>query len=280
MEDFWNSVLQFAETTTETVGNQLIKDFGKLQATHKEDGSLVTQADKWADLKIIKAIAATFPQHGVLSEETEQVLPDKDWCWVVDPIDGTTNFTRGVPIWGISLGLLYRGTPIFGFVRLPQLNQSFYGYWYGDSGLTGPISGAYLNHSPIHTSPDNPTNSHLFNICARSTAIFKQPFGFAQGKPFPCKIRAIGVATYNTLLVACGAAIGGVEATPKIWDIAAVWAIIQAAGGVFISLESEPIFPLEIGKNYANRPFPSLVLSRPELVPRFKPLVEFLATNN
>jgi myo-inositol-1(or 4)-monophosphatase len=92
----------------------------------------------------------------------------------VDPIDGTTNFTRGIPIWGISLGLLYRGTPVFGFVYLPCLKQSYYGYWYGETGLTGP-EGAYCNGQPIHTSDDFPSKNHLFNLCARSTGVFKKP---------------------------------------------------------------------------------------------------------
>jgi myo-inositol-1(or 4)-monophosphatase len=227
----------------------------------------VTEADKWADREIQQAIHLAFPDHGVLSEETEHHFPANDWCWIVDPIDGTTNFTRGVPVWAISLGLLYRGTPVFGLVYLPQLQQCFHGYWYGNSGLTGP-TGAYLNGQPIHTSPDEPTKTHLFNLCARSTGVLKQPF--------PCKIRMIGVASYNLLLVACGAALGGVEATPKIWDLAAVWAILQAAGGVFISLSGDRIFPLQVGQDYGRQSFPCLAASREALVPVFKPLVTFL----
>ena len=138
MELFWTEVLDFARTVSDRVGQQLVGDFGKLVPSRKADGTLVTQADRWADQEIREAIAATFPDHGALTEETEHYLPPQEWCWVVDPIDGTTNFTRGLPIWGISLGLLYRGTPVFGFVHFPQIQQSFHGYWYGDSGLTGP----------------------------------------------------------------------------------------------------------------------------------------------
>jgi myo-inositol-1(or 4)-monophosphatase len=267
MTDFWEQVLIFCQETTTRIGDQLIKDFGKLQANQKEDGSLVTKADQWADREICQAIATAFPEHGVLSEETTHLFPANDWCWIIDPIDGTTNFTRGVPIWGISLGLLYQGTPVFGFVYLPQLRQSFHAYWYGESGLTGP-SGAYLNNEAIHTSIDSPSKSHLFNLCARSTAVI--------ANPFPCKIRMIGVASYNILLVAAGAALGGVEATPKIWDIAAVWVILQAAGGIFVDLNPESTFPLQVGHNYGSLSFPSLVVSRPELVSVFKPLVAFL----
>ncbi len=261
MKEFWHEVLTFAQDITEKIGTQLIGDLGKLQATYKEDGSLVTQADRWADDMIREAIATHFPTYGILSEETTHLFPASEWCWIVDPIDGTTNFTRGVPIWAISLGLLYQGTPVFGLVYLPQLKHAFYGYWYGNTGLSGP-TGAYLNGEPIHTSPDEPSKSHLFSLCARSTQVLRQPF--------PCKIRMIGVASYNLLLVACGATLGGTEATPKIWDIAAVWVIVQAAGGAFVLLKDESVFPLKIGQDYSHSAFSCLAVSRAELVPIFR----------
>ena len=264
VNDFWNQVLHFAETTTAHVGDRLLQ-FGGFQAMEKHDGSLVTQADQWADGELRRAIAAAFPEHGVLSEEVEHIFPATDWCWIIDPIDGTTNFARGLPIWGISLGLLYCGTPVFGYVHLPPLQQSFYGYWYGNSGLEGP-TGAYLNHQPIHVSTDAPSGNHFFNLCARSTEVLQNPF--------PAKIRMLGVATYNLLTVAAGWSLGGVEATPKIWDIAAVWAIVQAAGAVWLPLESEPIFPLQPGQDYSQRPYPTLVVSQEKWVPLFYPLVQ------
>jgi len=175
METFWSQVLDFCYQATEQVGDRLVADFGKLQATNKADGTLVTAADRWSDGELRSLIARTFQDHGVLTEETTHIFPDQEWSWVVDPIDGTTNFTRGIPIWGISLGLLYRGTPVFGFVYLPCLKQSYYGYWYGETGLTGP-EGAYCNGQPIHTSDDFPSKNHLFNLCARSTGVLKTPF--------------------------------------------------------------------------------------------------------
>jgi myo-inositol-1(or 4)-monophosphatase len=264
MKDFWTQILSFCQQTTQTIGDRLIADFGTIKAEKKEDGSLVTKADRWADGAIREAIQARFPTHGVLTEETTHIFPNTDWCWIVDPIDGTTNFTRGVPIWAISIGLLYQGTPVFGFVYLPPLKQAFHGFWYGDSGLTGD-TGAYLNNQAIVTSQDNPSSSHLFNLCARSLAVLQ--------KPFPCKIRMIGVASYNILLVAAGAALGGVEATPKIWDLAAVWVIVQAAGGAFVNLDAQPMFPLQIGEDYGSRSFPTLVVCRSELIATFQPLV-------
>ena len=265
MTDFWATVLDFAQETTARVGSQLLVDFGQVQASQKADGSLVTQSDKWADQEIRDAIASTFTGYGILSEEDEHVFPETEWCWVIDPLDGTTNFTRGIPIWAISLGLLYQGTPVFGYVHVPPLAQSFHGYWHSENDLTGPEPGAFMNHRPIHTSTDAPSNNHFFNLCSRSTSVI-QP-------GFPCKIRMLGVASYNFLSVATGATLGSVEATPKIWDIAGAWVVVQAAGGTWVSLDSEALFPLVPGKDYGDRSYPTLVVSQPELVPVFQPFL-------
>ena len=270
--NFWSDILTFAERTTQQIGQQLLSDFGTVTAGEKADGSLVTRSDRWADEELRRFIQDAFPDHGVLSEEVEHIFPATDWCWIIDPIDGTTNFTRGVPAWGVSLGLLYCGTPIFGYVDFPPLQQSFWGYWQGDSGLDCP-TGAFLNGNPIHTSTDEPSSNHFFSLCARSTSVLIQP------EPFPCKVRMVGAATYNLLMVAAGIALGGVEATPKIWDIAAVWAIAHAAGAAWVPLDEKPIFPLQPGQNYSRQPFPTLVTSRENLVPVFQPLVQSIGSS-
>lgn len=266
--DLWDVVLAFAGATTTSVGQKLLEDFGQVQASLKADGSLVTRCDRWADDTLRAAIHHQFPDHGVLSEEVEHLFPATDWCWVIDPIDGTTNFTRGIPIWGISLGLLYRGVPVFGYVAMPHLNQSFHGYWSGSSGLTMP-SGAYCNGKPIHTSEAAPDRNQFFSLCARSTSVL--------ANPFPCKIRMLGSAAYNLLMVGAGGAIGAVEATPKIWDIAAVWAITQAAGATWVALDGVDPFPLAIGQDYSRHPYPTLLVAQPTLTETFEPLVEVVA---
>jgi myo-inositol-1(or 4)-monophosphatase len=267
MIDFLASALSICETLCDRVGSRLLQDFGTLQAIEKADGSLVTSADRWADEQLRSGLLAVFPDHGVLSEETTHVFPEQDWCWIIDPLDGTTNFSRGIPLWGISIALLYQGIPVFGYVRIPTLAQSFYGYWAGDSGLVMP-EGAYRNGVAIQVSQDDPSGNHFFNLCARSTGVLKPKF--------PAKIRMLGVATYNMLTIAQGSALGGVEATPKIWDIAATWVIVQAAGGLWVSLEPQPIFPLTVDENYGDRPFPTLVVTRESVRQVFEPLVQSL----
>ncbi|MBE9211251.1 inositol monophosphatase family protein [Plectonema cf. radiosum LEGE 06105] len=264
MNDLWNNILEFSQSTTTRIGKQLMQDFGRVQADSKADGSLVTKADKWADNQIRDAISTQFPNHGILSEENNTVFPDNEWCWIVDPLDGTTNFTRGIPIWCISLGLLYKGSPVFGYVYAPPTDEAFYGYWQGDSELSLP-SGAFCNHRPIKTSDDNISKNHFFNVCSRSTSVINSDF--------PCKIRMLGVASYNFLTIATGAVLGAIEGTPKVWDIAGAWVILQAAGGCWISLKSQP-FPLVVGEDYSSKSLPTLAVSKPELIKIFKPLVD------
>jgi myo-inositol-1(or 4)-monophosphatase len=263
--EFCDRVLDLARNTANRIGAQLLLDFGRVQGSEKADGSLVTQSDEWADREIRSSIAAVFPDHAILSEENEHGFTDAQWTWIIDPLDGTTNFTRGIPLWGISIGLLYYGEPVFGYVYFPPVNQSFYGYWVGSTGLDLP-TGAYLNDRPIHVSQDLPSSNHFFSLCARSLQIW-QP-------GFPCKIRMLGVATYNFLAVAAGASLGGVEATPKIWDLAAVWAILHAAGGTWTSLRDEPTFPAIVGRDYGSYAMPSLIVNRSELADLVLPLMD------
>lgn len=268
MTDFWDSVLTFSRSQTTLVGERLLTAFGKAQAEEKRDGSLVTAFDQWSDQTLTAAIREAFSDHGVLSEETSHVFPDQDWCWVIDPIDGTTNFTWGVPLWSISLGLLYRGTPVYGYVYVPTLGHHFHGYWPGDSGLGMP-TGAFLNGQPIQPRPDAPTKHQLFSLCARSL--------LALQNPFPCKIRMLGVASYNLLAVAAGSVVGSVEATPKIWDIAGAWPILQAAGAIWTPLDGQQPFPLVVGTNYRDRPYPTLVSNHEAHTAIFEPLVQAVA---
>jgi myo-inositol-1(or 4)-monophosphatase len=250
------------QSLTDRVGHQLLQDFGTVSASEKDDGSLITRCDRWADDTLQTAIRQKFPDHGLLTEEGSQTFPNQDWVWVIDPIDGTTNFARGIPLWGISIALLYRGEPVFGMVRIPPLNQCFVGWIWGDApGI------ATLNGKPLRPSPDALTPNHLFSFCTRSIQALQHPS--LVNVHFPCKIRMLGVATYNLLCVGTGAVLGALEATPKVWDIAAVWVILKAAGVIWEHLGDRP-FPLQPGQDYLTRSYPCLLAASPSLASLFR----------
>jgi myo-inositol-1(or 4)-monophosphatase len=275
----WNDTLEVVKQITQVVGEQLLTNFQQISAqkrtaSAKADGSLVTQSDQWADRTITQMLFDKFPGYGILSEESVQVFPRQDWCWVVDPLDGTSNFSHGIPIWAISLGLLYKGVPVFGYVHVPPLQQSFHGWFAGDiTEIALPPDAAFLNGTQISSlqelPPDIPLSNYFFSCCSRSL----ERIGIAK---YPCKLRMLGVASYNLLTVATGATLGAVEATPKIWDIAAVWVITQAAGAIWRSLAVEPIFPLESDRNYSDHNFPTLVISSAEMGLVFNPIVQII----
>lgn len=262
MSDFWNQIQTFAETNAYYIGQQLLKEFGKVQSREKADGSLVTEADEWSDRTLQNAIAETFPDHGILTEEQTRTFPNREWCWVIDPLDGTTNFARGIPVWGVSLGLLHWGNPVFGHVYFPPIQQTLQGIY------TNQHQEATINGQPLKPSQDQLTSNHFFSFCSRSID-FYQP-------PFPCKVRMLGVASYNLLTVAIGSTLGAVEATPKVWDLAGTVPILQAVGVVWKSLGSEPLFPLTPGKDYTRVSCPSLVVAREDLLETFAGLGESL----
>ncbi len=268
MTDFWIQVLSLAQDLTKTVGEQLLREFGSARGEEKADGSLVTASDRSADQALRRGIHAAFPDHGLLTEETEHLFPENDWCWIVDPLDGTTNFANALPLWGISLALLYKGVPVFGYVAMPPLGQNYYGYWAGNTGLAMP-EGAFRDGQRLRTSAAMPGGNQFFNICARSTKVFQHKV--------PGKVRMWGSSTYSLLVVAAGSALGAVEATPKIWDIAAVWPIVQAAGGAWSALNGDGLFPLTVGMDYGSKPYPTLVVARDELMEVYKPLVDKIA---
>ena len=98
-----NKQLSELDSLFELVIQRQIKDFGNISASNKEDGSLVTSCDLWSDKTIVNGIASIAPDEGVLSEEGGKSIPNTSAYWVVDPLDGTTNFAAGIPYWSISV---------------------------------------------------------------------------------------------------------------------------------------------------------------------------------
>ncbi len=267
MQFFWENVLNFSKAITHQVAKDLLADFGKVSGVEKEDGSVVTIADKRADQQIRQAVQDKFSDHGILTEESETaIFPGNDWCWVVDPLDGTNNFAHGIPLWGISLGLLYQGTPVFGYTHFPPLQQSYYGFYPIHPDLDGAC-GAFFNDKPLHPRKEELGHNQFFIFCSRSIHLAK--------KDFPCKIRMLGSGVYEFILVAGGVCLGAVSATPKVWDIAGAYPIVQATKASWKSFKPNP-FPLEVGRDYLRTPFPLLVVARPELEDQFEPYFESL----
>ena len=102
-----------------------LQDFGQIGSDVKPDGSLITDCDRWSDAALVEGLASIAPGEGVLSEEGSKTVPNTRAYWVVDPLDGTTNFAAGIPYWAISVARFVDGRPSEVFLDVPALNQRF-----------------------------------------------------------------------------------------------------------------------------------------------------------
>ena len=240
----------------ELVSQRQIKDFGNISASNKEDGSLITSCDLWSDKTIVEGLASIFPNEGVLSEEGGKSIPDTNAYWVVDPLDGTTNFAAGIPYWSISVARFVNGKPQSSFLIIPTLKKKF---------VSIKGKGVWLNDKKIDPNL-NKHQSECVSLCSRSIKILqKNPKSV-----FPGKIRLLGVSSLNLTSVAMGQTFGAIESTPKIWDIAAAWLLLEELNCSIEWLETNPL-NLVSGQNLSNVNFPMIACRSIDKIEILKP---------
>jgi myo-inositol-1(or 4)-monophosphatase len=234
--------LEFAIDLVLQTGDLLLKYFNLagVNASLKPDHTVVTEADISADEYVTQEIKAHFPGNGIVSEESSHHLVDTQApTWIVDPLDGTTNFSLGLSIWGISIAQLLNGYPEIGVMYFPTINELY-------TAKRG--SGAYLNHKTISTRAPDPANPmSFFACCSRSNRQFDISI--------PYKTRILGSSAYSFCMVARGTALLALDANPKIWDLAAAWLLIEQAGGVIDAFDGQQPFPISSDIDYSNTNF-------------------------
>jgi len=248
----------------ELISQRQIKDFGNISASNKEDGSLITSCDLWSDKTIVEGLAKIAPNEGVLSEEGSKSIPDTKAFWVVDPLDGTTNFASGIPYWSISVARFVDGRPQSSFLIIPTLQKKF---------VSIKGEGVWLNNQKIDPNRNN-YQSECISLCSRSIKIL-------QKKPnsvFPGKIRLLGVSSLNLTSVAMGQTFGAIESTPKIWDIAAAWLLLEELNCSIDWLETNPL-NLVTGQNLSDVNFPLITCRSKEKIEILKPWGNLLLEN-
>ena len=250
-----NGQLSELDSLFELVSQRQKKDFGNISASNKADGSLITSCDLWSDKTIVDSLASIAPDEGVLSEEGGKSIPNTKAYWVVDPLDGTTNFAAGIPYWSISVARFVDGKPQSSFLIIPTLKKKF---------VSIKGKGVWLNNQKI--AANNNHNSECVSLCSRSIKIL-------QKKPnsiFPGKIRLLGVSSLNLTSVAMGQTFGAIESTPKIWDIAAAWLLLEELNCSIEWLETDPL-NLVSGQNLSSVNFPLIACRSLEKIKILKP---------
>jgi myo-inositol-1(or 4)-monophosphatase len=125
--DFAAFVDELATLAGEAIMPFFRTSIGAEDKSHGGKFDPVTEADKAAEVAIRRRILATFPGHGVVGEEFADHLPGAEYCWVIDPIDGTKSFISGMPLWGTLIGLTHHGQPVFGMMHQPFTCERFFG---------------------------------------------------------------------------------------------------------------------------------------------------------
>jgi len=216
------AALEAGKFLKESIGN--IKN---VETKFGQETNLVTEIDKNSEELIIGMIKKKYPDHDFLAEESGSQDQKSEYRWIIDPLDGTLNFTHGVPLYSVSIAVERRGEIIAGVVYEPNLGELF---------TAEKGKGAFLNQKPIrvsnvdrliesmlvtgfpYTIRDNPDNAvqHFVNMLMK-----------AQG------IRRLGSAAVDLAYVACGRLDGFWEVSLSPWDMAAGVLLVQEAGGRF-----------------------------------------------
>ncbi len=199
----------------EEAGRIALRYFNVVEARLKADRSVVTAADEEIEALLRQRIGEAYPEHGILGEEQGGVPTNAEFLWVIDPVDGTSGFVQGLPIWGISIGLLRRGTPILGCFYMPLLRE-----WY-EVGLDGP---ATFNGKPMAVMTGILLDPEAW-ICVPSNSHRRYRINY------PGKVRSLGSIAAYLCYVARGTASGVLIGRSHLWDLAAGLAILQRAGG-------------------------------------------------
>jgi len=249
-------------TLIDRVAERQRADFGHMVSDTKDDGSLITACDRWSDATLVSGLAELFPGEGVLSEEGQKQVPDSATYWVVDPLDGTTNFAAGIPYWAISIARFEAGVPVLAILDVPPLRQRIVAIRGG---------GAWRNGKLLHPPSIQSHSAGCASLCSRSIGVLQK----LPDRRFPGKIRLLGVASLNLVSVAMGQTVAALEATPKIWDLAAAWLVLSELSCPVSWLLREP-GGIAAGTNLAQTDFPVLVADRPETLQRFMPWAEAL----
>ena len=217
--------LEVAVAAAETAGEVLRSGFGREQTVkYKGDVDLVTEVDERAEGVIGEVLREAFPGYGMLAEEGGRRQGEGDSRWIVDPLDGTTNYAHGLPIFAVSIALERAGEVVLGVVHDPMRGETY---------VAQRGSGATLNGEPIRVSDtDEPIRALLVTGFPYDRADMRAAVGlFGRLTELTQGVRRLGAAALDLCYVAAGRLDAYYEKGLHAWDVAAGSLIIKEAGG-------------------------------------------------
>ena len=226
-----SDLLEFAVDLAEKAGEITLNYFqGRFSVETKADASPVTVADREAEAYIRQAIESRFPNDGIVGEEFGEARPEARHRWIIDPIDGTYSFVRGVPLYGVLIGMEREDEPLLGVIHLPALGETVAAargegcHWRGQRARVSNVSklGASLCLATELRPEDDPARSAALGRLATAVGA----------------VRTWGDC-YGYALVATGRADIMVDSRMHVWDCAALLPVIEEAGGRFSDWRGE-----------------------------------------
>ncbi len=199
---------------------------GTRKISYKGEINLVTEMDRSSERVAVETLLSAFPRHGVMAEEETRIENGPDFVWIIDPLDGTTNYAHGYPNFSVSIGLEQAGEITLGVVYDPMRDELF-------SALKG--HGAYLNDRPIHVShADTLIRSLLATGFPYDRAVSKENnLNYFNALLMASQeVRRSGSASLDLCSVAAGRLDGYWELKLQPWDVAAGSLIVREAGGM------------------------------------------------
>ncbi len=230
--------LQFAVDIARQAGEATLQYFqqGNYEVDLKTDDSPVTIADQQAEQLLRNQIAASFPEDGIIGEEYGKTEGSSDYCWVLDPIDGTKSFISGVPLYGTLVGVLHQQQAVIGVIFMPGLDEMIY---------AGQGQGAWYQRGTNKPQPARvSTRANLQDAVLVTTQI--DSFAQRQAQQAfhdlekDARITRTWGDCYGYLLVATGRADIMLDPIMNIWDAAAIQPILEEAGGTFTDWQGVP----------------------------------------
>lgn len=221
----------------EEVGTFIITElerFDRSQIELKAKNNLVSYVDKEAEVRIAEKLSIFLPEAGFIAEEGTGERNEHGYNWVVDPLDGTTNFVHGIPVFSISIALMYEQEILLGVVYDPNNKECFHAIKNG---------GAWLNKRKISVSPVTDLSESLIATGFPYRLIDKMPQYLDLLLEFIRRthgFRRIGSAALDLCYVSCGRFEAFYEHSLKPWDVAAGALIVKEAGGSVSDLKNEP----------------------------------------
>ena len=230
-------MLSFATQIAREAGHLLVQRLGSAKITNKGDINLVTEADIAAENLVIDRIRSHYPQHGILAEESgeaAQTGKQSEWKWIIDPLDGTTNYAHGYPCFCVSIALEHKGVLEVGVVYDPMRDEMF---------AAERGQGATLNDRQIRVSNVDELNQAM--VCTGFPYNVRERPDFAREfEKFTLNAQAVrrdGSAALDLAYVACGRFDGFWEDGLNSWDLAAGVLLIFEARGTVTTFKNEPV---------------------------------------